>query len=115
MARSAKTVSEKPRSNIDKIYVVNGRTIDFENLELTKTTRNIRLTLMEVKLLRYLIENAEKPFRAKRFSKKSGICTKTPTRARSIILSSACAAIWKTSRTIRKILQTVRGVGYKFV
>src|SRR5690606_4955465 len=42
------------------------------------------------------------PCRAIQFSKMSGDCRKTPTRVRSIILSFACAAISKKSRTTQR-------------
>jgi DNA-binding response OmpR family regulator len=45
----------------NEIVEINGRTIDFENLELKNGAETIHLTLMETKLLRYLIENEGKP------------------------------------------------------
>jgi DNA-binding response OmpR family regulator len=65
--------SDKAASMIDKIYVINGRTIDFESLELfNEANESINLTLMEVKLLRYLIENAEKAVSRKTILEEPG-------------------------------------------
>ena len=52
--------------------------------------------------------------RARRSSKRSGACARTPTPARSTTSSSGCGATSRTSRQ-PKHLQTVRGVGYRFV
>jgi CPA2 family monovalent cation:H+ antiporter-2 len=39
-------------------FRINGKTIDFENLEIKTKNETVQMTLMEAKLLRYLIENA---------------------------------------------------------
>ena len=51
------TRKESKGARIDDIYTVNGKTIDFANLELRSSGETVHLTLMEIKLLRYLIEN----------------------------------------------------------
>ena len=53
--------------------------------------------------------------RARRCSKTSGACAKTPTRARSTISSSGCAATSKKEPGRPTHLLTVRGVGYRFI
>jgi DNA-binding response OmpR family regulator len=97
-----------------EIININGRTIDFENLELNTNGQTVQLTLMEAKLLRYLVQNAGKVV------------------ARGTILE----AVWEMSEDtdtraidnfivrLRKYLEddsanpkhlfTVRGVGYRF-
>ena len=55
------TVSAANVPVISDIFMINEKTIDFENLELRSEKETIHLTLMEVKLLRYLVENAGKP------------------------------------------------------
>ena len=79
---------------------VNGQTIDFDNLELENGDEIVQLTLMETKLLQYLIENEGRAISAKRSSKRCGSCRKTPTRGRSTILSFGCERCLKTNQTI---------------
>src|SRR5258708_18712368 len=43
------------------VMTINGRTIDFENLELKNGDDLVHLTLIETKLLQYLIENDSRP------------------------------------------------------
>src|ERR1044072_8799869 len=52
---------QEKRSAVGDIVTVNGKTIDFENLQLRSNDEMIHLTLMEAKLLRYLIEHAGTP------------------------------------------------------
>jgi len=107
--------SEKNVSTLDKIYVVNGRTIDFENLELHNGNESIKLTLMEVKLLRYLIENADKPISRKTILEDVwDLREDTDTRAIDNFIVRLRRYL-EDEPNNPKILQTVRGVGYKFV
>ncbi len=58
LLRRQKWSKSRDDSTISKdIFTVNGKTIDFSNLELVSENETIRLTLMEVKLLRHLIDN----------------------------------------------------------
>jgi DNA-binding response OmpR family regulator len=105
----------KPAREIDNIYVVNGRTIDFENLELLNGDETIKLTLMEVKLLRYLIENAEKPVPRKTILEEVwGLHEDTDTRAIDNFIVRLRRYL-EDEPNNPKLLQTVRGIGYKFV
>jgi DNA-binding response OmpR family regulator len=107
--------SEKSVSSLDKIYVVNGRTIDFENLELHNGEGSINLTLMEAKLLRYLIENADKPVSRKTILEDVwDLHEDTDTRAIDNFIVRLRRYL-EDEPNNPKILQTVRGVGYKFV
>jgi DNA-binding response OmpR family regulator len=100
---------------LDKIHVVNGRTIDFENLELWNSDENIRLTLMEVKLLRYLIENAGTAVSRKTILEEVwDLHEDTDTRAIDNFIVRLRKYL-EDEPNNPKILQTVRGVGYKFV
>ena len=79
-----------------------GKTIDFDTLELRVGDRMLPLTLMEANLLRYLIEHeGQGRSPARRCSRRSGACTRTPTRARSTTSSSGCGATSRRSRPIR--------------
>jgi DNA-binding response OmpR family regulator len=107
--------SEKLAREIDNIYVVNGRTIDFENLELLNQDETIHLTLMEVKLLRYLIENAEKPVSRKTILEEVwDLREDTDTRAIDNFIVRLRRYL-EDEPNNPKILQTVRGIGYKFM
>ncbi len=107
--------TEKVSPTMDKIYVVNGRTIDFENLELWNGEENVRLTLMEVKLLSYLIENAGKPVSRKTILEEVwDLHEDTDTRAIDNFIVRLRRYLEDTPENPR-ILLTVRGVGYKFV
>ena len=107
--------AEKVAPTLDKIYVVNGRTIDFENLELWSAGENIRLTLMEVKLLGYLIENAGKPVSRKTILEDVwDLHEDTDTRAIDNFIVRLRRYLEDTPEN-PQILLTVRGVGYKFV
>jgi DNA-binding response OmpR family regulator len=106
---------EKFAPALDKIYVVNGRTIDFENLELWNSDENIRLTLMEVKLLRYLIENAGTAVSRKTILEEVwDLHEDTDTRAIDNFIVRLRRYL-EDEPNNPKILQTVRGIGYKFV
>lgn len=108
-------LAEKEVSMIDKIFVVNNRTIDFENLELINGDEVIKLTLMEVKLLRYLIENAEKPVSRKTILEEVwGLHEDTDTRAIDNFIVRLRRYL-EDEPNNPKILQTVRGIGYKFL
>jgi DNA-binding response OmpR family regulator len=108
--------SMQAASPIDKIYVVNGRTIDFESLELSNDAGEVvKLTLMEVKFLRYLIENAEKPVSRKTILEEVwDLHEDTDTRAIDNFIVRLRRYL-EDEPNNPKILQTVRGVGYKFV
>ena len=98
-----------------EIIVINGKTIDFDNLELKSGAETIHLTLMEAKLLRYLIENEGKPVSRKTILEKVwDLHEDTDTRA----IDNFIVRLRKYLEDVPEkpqILQTVRGVGYRFV
>jgi DNA-binding response OmpR family regulator len=99
----------------DDGFTVNGKTIDFENLELKSEQETIRLTLMEAKLLRYLIENEGKPVSRKTILEEVwDLHEDTDTRAIDNFIVRLRKYL-ETDPTNPEILQTVRGVGYRFV
>ncbi|HVE59535.1 MAG TPA: response regulator transcription factor [Pyrinomonadaceae bacterium] len=99
----------------NEIVSVNGKTIDFDNLELKSGAETIHLTLMEAKLLRYLIENEGKPVSRKTILEKVwDLHEDTDTRA----IDNFIVRLRKYIEDVPEkpqILQTVRGVGYRFV
>jgi DNA-binding response OmpR family regulator len=106
---------QRTEPKLDKIYVVNGKTIDFVNLELRNGAETIHLTLMEVKLLRYLIENAGTAVSRKTILEEVwDLHEDTDTRAIDNFVVRLRKYL-EDEPNNPKILQTVRGVGYKFV
>ena len=96
------------------VLTINGKTIDFDNLELKSGDETIRLTLMEAKLLRYLIENEGKPVSRKTILEEVwGLHEDTDTRAIDNFIVRLRKYL-EIDPTKPQILQTVRGVGYRF-
>ena len=95
-------------------YSFNGRTIDFDRLELTVDDRVLQLTLMEANLLRYLIEHQGKPVSRKAMLEQVwGLHEDTDTRAIDNFVVRLRRYI-ETEPSHPKHLLTVRGVGYRF-
>ena len=104
---------KNPSGNI-QIFGVNGKTIDFDNLELQNGEEIIQLTLMEAKLLRYLIENEGKAVSRKTILEDVwDLREDTDTRAIDNFIVRLRRYL-EDEPNNPKILQTVRGVGYKF-
>jgi len=104
----------RPQTASDR-FVFGTRTIDFENMEILVGGRKMPLTLMEANLLRYLIRN-----QGKTISRKSiledvwGVREDTDTRAIDNFVVRLRRYI-EDDASSPKHLQTVRGVGYRFV
>ena len=97
------------------VVTVNGRTIDLENLELINGGDHVRLTLMEAKLLRYLIENQGRAVSRKVILEEVWqLQEDTDTRAIDNFIVRLRRML-EDEPDNPKIVQTVRGVGYKFV
>ena len=97
------------------IYAVNNRLIDFSNLELRSETETIRLTLMEAKLLRYLIDKTGTAVSRKTILEEVwDLNEETDTRAIDNFIVRLRRYLEDAPES-PKILQTVRGVGYRFV
>jgi DNA-binding response OmpR family regulator len=97
------------------VFAFDGKTIDFDNLELRANGTTIQLTLMEAKLLRHLIRN-----KGNSVSRKSiledvwGLHEDTDTRAIDNFIVRLRRYIEKDPSKPRHLI-TVRGVGYRFV
>ena len=97
------------------VFAVNGKTIDFENLELKSGAKTIHLTLKEAKLLRYLIENEGKPVSRKTILEEVwNLHEDTDTRAIDNFIVRLRKYL-EDEPNKPQILQTVRGIGYRFV
>lgn len=96
-------------------FVFGTRTIDFENMEILVGDRKMPLTLMEVNLLRYLIKNESKTISRKSILEDVwGVREDTDTRAIDNFVVRLRRYI-EDDASSPKHLQTVRGVGYRFV
>ena len=95
-------------------YSFNGRTIDFDRLELTVGERVLQLTLMEANLLRYLIEHEGKAVSRKAMLEQVwGLHEDTDTRAIDNFVVRLRRYIEDEPARPSHLL-TVRGVGYRF-
>jgi DNA-binding response OmpR family regulator len=102
-------------SKTAEIIEINNRLIDFENLELRSEIETIHLTLMEAKLLRYLIENEGQAVSRKTILEEVwDLHEDTDTRAIDNFIVRLRKYL-EEDATKPQVLQTVRGIGYKFV
>ena len=91
------------------------RTIDFEQLEVRMGEKAMPLTLMEASLLRYLVEHEGRPVSRKTILEKVwGVREDTDTRAIDNFIVRLRRYLEDEPARPRH-LQTVRGVGYRFV
>jgi len=96
-------------------FAINGKTIDFENLELISGDTVTHLTLMEMKLLRFLIENEGRTVSRKTILEDVwNLQEDTDTRAIDNFIVRLRRYL-EDDPANPKIVRTVRGVGYKFV
>lgn len=97
------------------VVSVNGRTIDLENLELRNGDELVHLTLMEAKLLAYLIEHEGRAVSRKVILEEVwNLQEDTDTRAIDNFIVRLRKHL-ENRPNDPKIVQTVRGVGYRFV
>jgi DNA-binding response OmpR family regulator len=96
-------------------YTFDGKTIDFDTLELRVGDRTLPLTLMEANLLRYLIAHEGKAVSRKSMLEEVwGVHEDTDTRAIDNFIVRLRRYIEQEPSKPRHLL-TVRGVGYRFV
>jgi len=107
---------QKQTQAVSETVAINGRNIDFPNLELHDGNGEpVRLTLMEAKLLRYLIENQGRAVsRHEILENVWELQEDTDTRAIDNFIVRLRKYL-EDEPNDPKIVQTVRGVGYKFV
>ncbi len=97
------------------VFTFNGKTIDFAELELRTFGNTIHLTLMEAEFLRHLIRNNGKVVSRKSILEEVwGLHEDTDTRAIDNFVVRLRRYI-EEDPSQPKHLQTVRGVGYRFV
>jgi two-component system, OmpR family, alkaline phosphatase synthesis response regulator PhoP len=96
-------------------YTFRGKTIDFEQLEVRRGENRMPLTLMEAALLRYLVEHECSPVsRTAILEHVWGLRDDTDTRAIDNFIVRLRRYI-EDEPTKPRHLQTIRGVGYRFV
>lgn len=96
-------------------YAFAGRTIDFDKLELQVGDRVLPLTLMEANLLRYLIQHeGDAVSRRSMLEDVWGLHEDTDTRAIDNFIVRLRRYL-EDRPAAPRYLQTVRGVGYRFV
>jgi DNA-binding response OmpR family regulator len=106
---------KEARQDKPSVMKINGRDVDFDNLELKAGGETVHLTLMEAKLLRYLIEHEGRAVSRKTIlSDVWGLQEDTDTRAIDNFIVRLRKHL-EDAPNDPQILQTVRGVGYKFV
>ena len=97
------------------LFTFDGRTLDFDALQLRTATNTIQLTLMEAKLLRHLIrQNGRTVSRKSILEDVWGLREDTDTRAIDNFIVRLRRYIEDHPAKPRHLL-TVRGVGYRFV
>ena len=102
-------------TQIAEEYTFAGKTIDFSLLELRAADKQVRLTLMEVELLRYLVHNPGRAIsRSEILEKVWRLHEDTDTRAIDNFVVRLRRYL-EDDPVHPLHLQTVRGVGYRFV
>jgi DNA-binding response OmpR family regulator len=104
----------KPSTDED-IFRFNGKTVDFEKLQLHTGSQTFQLTLMELELLRYLIRNSGRPVSRKSILENVwNLHEDTDTRAIDNFIVRLRRYIEEEPSKPRYLI-TVRGLGYQFV
>lgn len=102
-------------SSASELFHFNGKTVDFEKLELRTATQVFQLTLMEMDLLRYLVRNSGRPVSRKAILEDVwDLHEDTDTRAIDNFIVRLRRYIEDEPSKPRHLL-TVRGLGYQFV
>jgi DNA-binding response OmpR family regulator len=124
--QSAQNTSEMPENRASgfaagtppprhDVFTFDGRTLDFNTLELSAPAGKIQLTLMEASLLRYFIEHRNENVSRKQILEEVwGLKEDTDTRAIDNFIVRLRRYIEDTPGT-PKYLITVRGIGYRFL
>lgn len=102
-------------SNEGDVFRFNGKTVDFEKLQLRTGDQVFQLTLMELELLRYLIRNSGRPVSRKSILENVwNLHEDTDTRAIDNFIVRLRRYIEEEPAKPRHLI-TVRGLGYQFV
>lgn len=111
----SKTTSEAAENQELAEFAFAGQRVDFDALELQGPERTVKLTLMEADLLRYLVRNRDRIISRKELLEQVWhVREDTDTRAIDNFVVRLRRYIEEDPSAPRH-LQTVRGVGYRFV
>src|SRR5262249_44100978 len=111
--RQEAAASKQPST--ETVFAFRDRSIDFEQLEVRLGEKRMPLTLMEAALLRYLVQHEGRPVPRKTILEKVwGVREDTDTRAIDNFIVRLRRYI-EDEPASPKHLQTIRGVGYRFV
>lgn len=112
---SMRSVAQPPADPRSDRFAFDGKTIDFDEMELRVDGRTLPLTLMEANLLRYLIRHQGKVVSRKSMLEDVwGVREDTDTRAIDNFIVRLRRYIEDEPAKPRHLL-SVRGVGYRFV
>ena len=104
-----------PDAVLGDVYAFAGRTLDFAAMEVRARDKSYRLTVMECDLLRYLVRKAGQPVSRRAILQDVwGLDEGVDTRAIDNFIVRLRRYI-EDRPAAPKFLQTVRGVGYRFV
>lgn len=107
--------SSSPASPAEERFKFSDITVDFQKLELRKNGKTFQLTMMELDLLRYLIQNRGRPVSRKEILEKVwNLKEETDTRAIDNFIVRLRRYIEQDPAKPKHLL-TVRGLGYQFV
>ena len=114
-ATAGETPEKASRRAPEELFEFDGKTIDFDALELRVRERTVRLTLMEADLLRHLIHHAGRAVSRKSMLEEVwNLREDTDTRAIDNFIVRLRKYIEDEPAKPRHLL-TVRGVGYRFI
>ena len=115
LLRRTKWTQAESSSSAEENFRFDGIIVDFQKLELRKNGQIFQLTLMELDLLRYLIQNRGRPVSRKEILEKVwNLKEETDTRAIDNFIVRLRRYIEQNPAKPRHLL-TVRGLGYQFV
>lgn len=115
LLRRREWLRAESRSRVIEPIEINGRVIDLQNLVLKNGDEVIQLTVMEARLLEYLIRNQGRPVSRKDILEDVwDLQEDTDTRAIDNFIVRLRKHL-ENEPTDPRIVQTVRGIGYRFV
>ena len=115
LRRKSWLAAQSEQEEIGDTYSFDGKSIDFERLQLHSGGETYQLTVMEVELLKYLIRNSGRPVSRKEILENVwNLKEDTDTRAIDNFIVRLRRYI-EPEPTKPRYLTTVRGLGYQFV
>jgi len=115
LRRKSWLAAESEQEEIGDTYSFDGKSIDFERLQLHSGGETYQLTVMEVELLKYLIRNSGRPVSRKEILENVwNLKEDTDTRAIDNFIVRLRRYI-EPEPSKPRYLTTVRGLGYQFV